>query len=274
MKILEDKKKPSSVSPPKDLISRPSSSSDKEVKKNTLLSYLEIGGPDYSAIIFTPEEMNKLRCKLTNISTGSAAAIPLKCDPNRCPFRENCVLVEIGKPPSGLPCLIEINLLREWRRQYIVEYDIDPDSKTELDLVNELAEIELLLWRVNNNLSKPENAELVQEDIVGADREGNPLIKRSVSTFLELKERLSNKRNKIIKLMVGDRQEKYKREAALKVREEKDPSSNSADLSRQLKNILQAAQQVNTTIQQSSTPRATTILTAEDIIDDDDGGEE
>jgi len=127
-------------------------------------------------------------------------------------------------------CLIEVNLLNEYTRLYIHDYHIDESSFTEIQMVRELAEIELMLWRLNNNLSKPKHAELVQESIVGVDKDGTILTKMETNAFFDTKERLNNRKTKLVKLMVGDRQEKYKREAALKQRGNDDPSNSAAEL--------------------------------------------
>jgi hypothetical protein len=178
---------------------------------------------------------------MTNLSTGSTAAIPLTCAGVRCPFADTCPLHQIGQAPIGESCLIEVKLLQLWRESFVLEYDIDPESMTELFLINELAEVELMLYRINKNLAKPEFAELVQDEVVAVDREGNTLTKRAMSAFLMAKETLLNRRNRVIKLMVGDRQEKYKRDAALKLRTDNDPSMNTAELRRELQSLIQAA---------------------------------
>lgn len=134
-------------------------------------------------------------------------------------------------------CFLESQLLMNWRRTYVLEYDVDPNNFTELGLVNDLAEIELLNWRLNNNLAKAEFADLLQEETVAVDREGNVLTKKTVSPLLEMKEKLSNRRSRIIKSLVGDREGQYKREAALKIRTSEDSSTSMADLRRLLEKV-------------------------------------
>jgi hypothetical protein len=160
---------------------------------------------------------------------------------HNCPFCDTCPLHEMGQAPIGESCLIEVKLLQLWRESFVLEYDIDPESMTELFLINELAEVELMLYRLNKNLSKPENATLVQDEVVAVDREGNTLTKRAVSAFLAAKEALINRRNRVVKLMVGDRQEKYKRDSALKLRTENDPSQSTAELRRELQSLIASA---------------------------------
>lgn len=112
-------------------------------------------------------------------------------------------------------------------------------------MCREMAEIELLLWRINNGLAKPENAELVQDVIVGVDKQGEPLTRMETSALFEAKERLQARKTRMIKLMVGDRQEKYKREAALKVRDTEDPSTQTAQLRGRLQKLLTQAKEVD-----------------------------
>ena len=222
--------------------------------KSNYFKFLELLPDDYSDISYTPEEAVKIRAHMSNLSTGASAALPLICGGKaKCPFAERCPFCRIDierrkadpssklVTPIGRQCLVEINLMNEWTRLYVVEYEIDETCWTEVQMVRELAEIELMLWRLNNNLAKPEYAELVQDSVVGVDREGNPLTKSEINSFIDAKERFNNRKSKLVKLMVGDRQEKYKREAALKLRDEGDPSSTAAQLKGQITRILREA---------------------------------
>lgn len=257
-----------------------------KVKKHSMFQFLDYNPNDYSNISFTPEEAQKLRSHLQYLSTGSSAVIPLKCGgSNHCPFASNCPLVRLEKErkvldpeaPSPVPllsnCLVETNLLNEWTRLYIQEYEIDESSFTEFQMARELAEIELLLWRLNNNLSKPEHAELVQETNVGVDKQGNILTKKEVNAIFEAKERLQNRKSKVIKLMVGDRQEKYKRDAALKTQSEEDVSTNAARLRTQIDTLLTKAKTLDYKLKESEgkvleVNSSVDELTPEDLIND------
>lgn len=225
-----------------------SSLSDEELKKKKQEQLFKVFGEsteDYPHLLnLTEEEMVIIRRRMTGLASGATAAVPLVCTP-KCPFQEGCVFFELQRLPLGKKCPVETSLLAEWRRQFIIEYNVDPESPTELQMCNELAEIELMLWRINNNMSKPENAELVQWDVVGVSKEGDPFEKRSVSTFLEIKNGLSNRKTRLIKLMVGDRQEKYKRDAALKIRDVRDPSETTASLRKELQALIGQTKDAN-----------------------------
>jgi hypothetical protein len=145
----------------------------------------------------------------------------------------------------------------------MIEYDVDPNSFTEVAYVNELAEIEIMLMRLNMSISRPENAELVIDQVVAIGQDGTPIVQKQVSPFLEQKDKLLARRSRIVKLMVGDRQEKYKKEAALKVKIDKDPSSEMAKTRSRLEHVARAAKHY---IDQSQTEQQVT-LSPQDLID-------
>ncbi len=235
--------------------------------REVFLSLIADNPSDYSGFVFSEHEMKQVQRHLTRAAFGAASALPMTCKGvEKCPFSDSCLLVQMRKElPIGKPCFWESQLLNEWRRKYIMEYDIDPDCMTELALVSELSEIELLLYRVNLCMSKPENAELVQMDITGTDREGMPLTKQSISAFFEIKEKLLKKRNATIKAMVGDRQEKYKREAALKLKNEQDISIRSATIHEEIRRAMNQATTNPPLLEAPLTPDA--IISGNVIID-------
>ena len=237
-----------------------------KLTKSNFFRFLGHNLDDYDQITLSKEEAFKIHNHLQKLSTGSTAMVPIYCGGEVCPFKDRCPLFSIGKHPLGKQCLIEVQLMKEFIMRYFEEYEVDPNNFTEIAYINELAEIEILLMRLNMNLSKPSNSELVVDQVVGIANDGQtPLLMKQISPFMDLKDKLQNRRSKIIKLMVGDRQEQYKKEAALKVKLEKDPSSKQAEmrarleaLSRELDNFNQEARG------ESKKPPG---LSPEDIID-------
>jgi hypothetical protein len=234
--------------------------SDGSQYKSNFFKYLELNPDDYSDIVYTPEQARKIRMHLMYMSTGASASVPMICGgaakcpvakANRCPYVKEDAIAKKKDPtakpitPVGRVCPIEWNLLNEYTRFYIQEYDVPEGAFTEIQMCRELAEIEMLLHRINSSLAMPEQADMTQMDVTGVDREGNVLTRRTVSSLFEIKERYQNRKSKLIKLMVGDRQEKYKKEAALKQRTETDPSSSSAQLRSRLQKMLSEAKQVD-----------------------------
>jgi len=144
----------------------------------------------------------------------------------------------VGKPPTGRSCLVETNLLKEWTLSFIYEYDVHPESLTDRIAVQELAEIELLLYRINSNLAKLQYGELVAESVSSVTPRGDVIYEEKVVPLMDLKLRLQARRDRVIKSLVGDRESQYKKRAALKqIDTEGDASSKGATLRHQLEKL-------------------------------------
>lgn len=219
---------------------------DLETKtKKNLKTILEAGAEDYSSIELTEKEEKELTKTLKKMATGAASFAPMKCAGSQCPFASECPLQKAGKAPVNLPCLLEETAFKEAVISYVSEYDVDPNNFTELGICTELAEIEVLQWRLTMALRRPENAGLVIEQSVGVDRDGSEITQLQVSPIFEQKQKLANRKSKLVKLMVGDRQEKYKKEAALKQSTDQDASSQMASVKQQLKELQSQATRAN-----------------------------
>jgi hypothetical protein len=81
---------------------------------------------------------------------------------------------------------------------------------------------------------------------------------------MEQKERLYNRRSKVVKLMVGDRQERYKKEAALKVKVDQDPSSQMALMRGKLEGLQR---NLSKAADSSSSTKREEKMTPQDLID-------
>ena len=235
-----------------------------KLTKSNYFRFLQHDLNNYEDIELDPKEARKIHTHLQKLSTGATAMVPLYCAGSQCPFAHSCPLVEINKAPLGRQCILEVQLLKEWTLRYFEEYDVDPHNFTEIGYINELAEIEILLNRLNMNLARPENAELVIDQVAHISHDGTPILQKQLSPFMEQKERLYNRRSKVVKLMVGDRQERYKKEAALKVKVDQDPSSQMAHMRSKLealqRNLTETAGNISSTKREEK-------MTPQDLID-------
>jgi hypothetical protein len=94
---------------------------------------------DYSNISFTREEAIKVNNHLSKLQTGSTAVVPLICGGREiCPFADRCVFAQMDKCPTGLQCLLEVGMIKNWVFQYMKEYEVDPENFTEVGFCNEL----------------------------------------------------------------------------------------------------------------------------------------
>lgn len=229
--------------------------------KTNYFNFLQKDLDDYDQIEMTPEQAKKVHNHLQKLSTGTSAMVPIHCGgADLCPYADRCVFVEIGSPPVGKQCITENQILKEYTMRYLLEFDVDPNNWTEVGYVNELASLDILDMRLNMCIARPENAELVIDQVTNISHDGTPILQKQISPFMEQKEKISNRKSKIIKLMVGDRQEKYKKESALKIKLESDPSSKMSQMKSRLENLQRTMDNLQREAEGD-------VLTPQDIID-------
>lgn len=226
-----------------------------EVTKRDFFTFLKGHITPENDRILPREQAVRLQKYMLALSTGSATVAPLICAAERCPMNHICPFGEFeGGYPVTRPCPIETELMAFKKMQYIEELKVNINSPSEMSLINELVEIEIYEIRISAQLAKERDGSLVSLETLAHDREGEPVMARQVSPFWEAKERLTNRKSRILKLLVADRQEQYKKDAALGRREnDDDPSSNWADMRARLKKI-QDTQVVDTTCRPVSPP--------------------
>lgn len=235
-----------------------------KITRSDYFAFLGNNLDNYSDIVMTKEQAKKIHNHLMKLSTGSSAMVPLYCSGALCPFATRCPLVqarndreklteeenkhihpEHGIAPVGRQCIIEVDMLNTNIMRFMEEYQVDPENFTEVAYINELSEIEVYLYRLNVLLSKPDNATLVIDQTVGVSNDGTPILQKQISPYMEQKERLLTRKSKVIKLMVGDRQERYKKEAALKIKDTDDASSFMAKMRKQVEELNRRIKKVN-----------------------------
>ena len=206
--------------------------------ESKMFKFLQLDPELYGDIAIKAEEAQLIHRRLIGVKWGGAAAkVPLMCGgASVCPFQIECPFVELEKKtgerkvPVGRKCPIEMELIAYWTSKYIDEFGVDTNNQSEVSLITELAELDIFDYRCSMILSRAENAEMTQEVTVGMDTEGNPISNEEIHKAWELKERVKNRKQKILESLVGTRKEQYKRDAALKKRSEKDPSTQAAEL--------------------------------------------
>lgn len=210
--------------------------------ESEMFKFLQLDPELYKDIAIKADEAKIIHSRLIGVKWGGAAAkVPLMCGgAGVCPFDIECPFVELEKAtgerkvPVGRKCPIEMELIAYWTAKYIDEFDVDTNNQSEVSLITELAELDIFDYRTSMILSRAENAEMTQEITVGMDTEGNPISNEEIHKAWELKERVKNRKQKILESLVGTRKEQYKRDAALKKRTQKDPSTQAAELKESL----------------------------------------
>lgn len=217
---------------------------DGKLTQTKLFNFLKTDIEDYSDIALTEEQAQLVSRHLRYMTTGLNAVVPIYCGgTDKCPFQRMCPFVKIKQVPVGRMCPIETSLVRLWTEAYIREFDIDPANLSELSLVQELAELDIYDRRATFLLQVDEGQTLMQEQVVGVDQEGTPVYQTQIHQAWEVKERVKNRKLKVLEALVGTPKERYKRDAALKTRSTSDPSSEMANLRQKLEKLRESAEQ-------------------------------
>ena len=137
---------------------------------------------------------------------GHQAALPMKCK-RTCPFKNMCPLVEQDlQLPLGKACPVEKALVGQWVGRTVQALDIDvdnPEQAVDLDMVYELAGLELIRMRAANHMS--DDPALVSEKIVGYSPQGQPIYDEKPKGALLILERHSKIVNKLREQLVATR---------------------------------------------------------------------
>ena len=121
----------------------------------------------------------------------------------------NCPLEQENKAPIGKDCWIEVNQIQYWMEKYIIEFNVDGNSLTDLHMIAKLCEYDILEMRATKYL-KENDQDLLTDFISSYDEAGNPISNKSVSPAFELKERVAKMRSKTMQELMATREAKAK----------------------------------------------------------------
>lgn len=177
---------------------------------------------------YTDDELDFIRRSMSRLLVGTGASIVLKCPGKaECPFQKNCPFAAKGKEPVGKDCVVESMLFSEMLKQSMYTFEVDPTNIVDVMYVNEFVSTRLLLRRAEMLLGDLDKSSLVIEEEYET-KSGDVISATQISPWLEARDKLVRRMERITKLMVGDRQEKYKKAAALKQKNLDDASIDQA----------------------------------------------
>ena len=130
-----------------------------------------------AGVFLTKNSMEVLDKFYHRAKYGHQGAMPMRCKAEKCRFINMCPLAEAGeKLPLNKRCPVEGALVDIWAGKLITSLEIEvdnPDYAVDLDMVYELAGLELIRNRAAVHLS--DNPELFNEKIVGYSPQGDPI---------------------------------------------------------------------------------------------------
>jgi len=180
------------------------------IEKTKFLKEFESLRPD----LFFPETwsieqkeqaVNLIRPQKTRTSMFSS--IPMNCEASKCIFASTCPLYQENLAPKGNPCPIEMSIVAQFTAEYMEQLDVHPDNLVEVSMVRDLVDQEVQYIRKTKLLAKEH---FVQENIIGIDKDGNPILKKELHLAVELEDKLHKRRKDLRNQLLATREAKAK----------------------------------------------------------------
>ena len=203
---------------------------DDKLQRSKFFDFLGTDLSDYSNVTMTPEQALKFKNTVVRMKHGVSAAIPMICGGPQCP-NKLCAFHNGGGYPLAQQCIYEVRLIQGLTKSYMEDLAVDPESPSEMTLINKLVECDLIDYRANLGLSggkDEEAASLLSTSVVDNGKTMSESV--SVHPLLDAKDRAHRTRMQILDAFATTRRERYKKAAALKKSDDTDASTFLADL--------------------------------------------
>jgi len=157
--------------------------------------------------------MNRMNSAVRAISSGIWSSFPMICCGAKCPYGGRCPLQHENVPPVGSDCPLEQYMMRNWMAAYVDALIVETDNKIEMDQVGEIVMCDLMIMRVRNWMARRGDGH-AENHVVGIDDNGNVILRRGVSTEVEIEDKYSKKKDKLLKALLATREARAKYKVA------------------------------------------------------------
>lgn len=128
----------------------------------------------------------------------------------------NCPYYAQGAAPVNLPCLVERDLISYWMEKYIIQFNVEEDSITDMHMISRLCEYDIYDMRLSRYLAEHDQT-LLADFVTAYGEDGSPITNKTVSAAFEIKERIDKSRSKTLKELMATREAKQKLAVAAQV---------------------------------------------------------
>jgi hypothetical protein len=165
---------------------------------------------------FSEEDAQSANDQLQTLRSGNFSVMPLVCKGvKECPHGHVCPFTA-NMPPLGAQCPMEQTIILDRMEALMKEYQVDGHRYTDFIILNRIVELELLDMRVSSVLSSERYQGITQIAVTGSTPQGDLIENEIANPLFALKEKISREKVRLLDVIVGTREAKYKREAALK----------------------------------------------------------
>lgn len=139
--------------------------------------------------------------------TTMFSSIPMNCEAAKCIFASTCPLHKVNLAPKGNPCPIEMSMVAQFTAEYMEQLEVHPENLVEVSMIRDLVDQEVQYLRKTKLLAKEH---FIQENIIGIDHDGNPIMKKELHLAVELEDRLHKRRKDLRNQLLATREAKAK----------------------------------------------------------------
>jgi len=182
-----------------------------KVDKENFLKDFETLRPDFFLPdLYADEKQLSLAAEAirpAKTKTSLFSSIPMRCAAEKCPFADTCPLEQQNVAPKGKPCPIEMALVSQFMESIMSELRVNPENLIEVSMVRDLVDQEVQQLRATKILAKES---FIQENIIGIDDQGRPIIKKEMHLAVELSDKLLKRKKEIRNQMMATREQRAK----------------------------------------------------------------
>jgi hypothetical protein len=135
------------------------------------------------------------------------SSIPMNCEAEKCIFAATCPLMKENLAPRNKPCPIEMSMVAQFTAEYLEQLEVNPNNLVEVSMVRDLVDQEVQYLRKTKLLAKEH---FVQENIIGVDQDGQPILKKELHLAVELEDKLHKRRKDLRNQLLATREAKAK----------------------------------------------------------------
>jgi hypothetical protein len=183
---------------------------EKPDNKNNFMKQFESLRPDlFFPDHWTDDQKEKAVDLIRPQKTRSAmfSSIPMNCEAEKCIFALTCPLMKENLAPKNKPCPIEMSMVAQFTAEYLEQLDVNPSNLVEVSMVRDLVDQEVQYLRKTKLLAKEH---FIQENIIGIDRDGQPILKKELHLAVELEDKLHKRRKDLRNQLLATREAKAK----------------------------------------------------------------
>lgn len=166
----------------------------------------------------------KQSLEIYNTKHGMYSAIPMMCKGKECPYASVCPILEAGGNPKGQRCPLEIGIVLKKFEEYCNYFMVDESDVVDMGLIKDLVDYDVQLFRAENRIAM--EGDFLEDVIITVTESGQEITNKAVSKAAEYKERIMNKKHKVLELMNSTRKDK----AGDKLTVTLDPSTYASQL--------------------------------------------